>query len=666
MIFNDFLNEQDNHILWLPIIFILGCFIGFNFCIKLYIYIAIVFTSFFLFVIFNKHLIKYLFLIILFLSLGSFRTNIYINNYKYPEINYNIGKVRITGKIVDKLLKIQSNSNLLRYITIDVDSIEPINKNSKFSKDNNFRKPKFIRIKMLDNIDIEYGTVLIEANVLPIQNKNFDSDFDLQMYFYFKKIGGIGYNGKIIKYLEKTNKLTLKQKLSDFREKIAIKILSNRKNGLSINLLSVIMIGQRNLADKNMLEIMNKSGLSHIMSISGLQMMILTYFVIFFTKQIFCLHYDSFNRYNVYKISAIFSIFINTLYMILVGFNISSTRAYIMNIIMLIGILLDRFNSPIRSLMFAMFIMVLVKPNIIYRSGFYMSFLSSMAIISFINYIYTDKYEESNYYKNGLYGYVKMSITISFIIELVILPIEIYSFNILNFCNILTNIIINPLMLFIIVPFGLISFLLIPFGLEKIILLPLSYLIDGIIILAKTLSKLKFGTIFLQSPSVFVIILMILGIIWLSLWSQNWRKFGIIIYTIGIFIIFTNKNIDVIIDNRSKMLFFVDEKKNVYVYNVNKYRVTNILNKLGNNKYFDLKESHLNTCKGKNDKHCSKIYINDNRIIFYKNGNYILIGKYKGNFYIKDRIGNMNVKKTRKNSQKPVWKKCKYYKISKL
>lgn len=661
MILDCFFNDRDNHLLWLPLFFLCGCFIAFNFCIKSYIYLPILTIAFIVFFYTKRYLLKYLSLIIIFMLLGIIRSYRHINNYKYPEITYNLGKVKVIGNISSKMLKFQDNGELTRYITIEVESIEPLNKNSKFSKDVNFKNPRFLRIKMSDNYDIIYGRAEIEANLLPIQNKDFDSSFDLQMYFYFKKIGGLGYNGKIIKYLEENTKLTIGQTLTNFREKIASRILAIKKDSLSMNLLTVIVTGQRNLANKDMLEIMNKSGLSHIMSIVGLQLLVLTSIIIFLVKRVFAFYNNAFLRYDVYKISAIISIFINSFYLLLGGLNISSTRAYLMNIITLIGILLDRFTNPLRSIMFTMFIMVFTKPDLVYRAGFYMSFLSSITIIAFMDYRYIYKYEDFiNTYNCNFFRFLKMILITSIIVELAILPIEIYNFNILNFCSILANVIVNPLMTFVIIPFGLLSLLLMPFRLEKMILLPISYLIDCIIHIAKISNKVRFGMIFIQSPNIIIIVLMVFGILWLSLWSTDWRKFGTIAYLTGILMILFQRNIDIVIDNKNKMLFFVDERKNIYVYN-NNNRSQNIVNKLGSDKFFDLNKSHLDTCTVNDNRYCSRIIIKDDDTIdFYKNGKLVTIYKYKGYFYAKAKIGNMKVKKTIKKSYKTNWKRCNY------
>lgn len=659
MILDYFFDDRDHHLLWLPVFFIIGCFIAFSFCIKSYIYLSISVVAFIVFFSINRYLLKFFSLILIFMLLGVIRSYRHINNYKYPEISYNLGKVRIIGNISDKMLKFQDDNELTRYVTVEVESIEPINKDSRFSKDADFKNPKFLRVKMSDNYDIRYGRVEIEANLLPIQNKSFGSSFDLQMYFYFKKIGGLGYNGEIVKYLEEEHKLTIRQVLTNFREKIAMRILAVRKASLAMNLLLVMVSGQRNLANKDMLEIMNKSGLSRIISIVSLQLLVLTSMVTFLVKRVFALYDNAFLKYNVYKVSAIISIFVNSFYLLLGGFNISSTRAYLMNIIALVGVLLDRFTNPLRSIMFTMFVMVFTKPDMVYRAGFYMSFLSSIAIVAFIDYRYIHKYEEFTPTENNDFiRFLKMILMTSIIVELAILPIEVYSFNVLNFCSILTNIIVNPLMAFVIVPLGLLSLLLIPFRLEKIILLPTSYLVDCIIYLAKLFNKTKFGIIFIQSPNIVVIVIMIFGILWLSLWSGNWRKFGAIAYLISILMILSQKNIDIIIDNGNKMLFFVDERNNVYVYN-NNHRSQNIANKLGSDKLFDLNESYLDTCTAGDDKHCSRIVIKDDGTIdFYKEGKLVTIHKYRDYFYAKAEIGKMKIEKTRGKSYRARWKRC--------
>ena len=92
---------------------------------------------------------------------------------------------------------------------------------------------------------------------------------------------------------------------------------------------------------------------------------------------------------------------------------------------------------------------------------------------------------------------------------------------------------------------------------------------------------------------------------------------------------------------------------------MNGYKTQNIINKLGNGNFFDLNNSHLNTCKNSDDKYCSKIDIrNDDTINFYKNGNSVTIGRYKGYFYEKDKIGKIKIEKTRKKSDIPKWKTC--------
>lgn len=592
-----------------------------------------------------------------FLTFGILRTDSYIEKYNFPTIKYNLGKVLVYGTANEEIIRLTKENTINRYLIIDIDKIEPLNKKSRFAKDTSFINPKKLRIKM-NNFDnkISFGSIIVEANILPIQNKYFESNFDLPMYFYFKKIGGLGYRGKIISNSPNNNP-TFRQKINTLRFNMAQRIIGIR-NSLSTNLLSVILTGQKNLTNKKTLEIMENSGLSHILSISGLHMIILTNIIVFITKEIAFLFKDFSLKYNVYKVSAVISLFINSFYLLVGGFSISSLRAYIMNTLTLIGILIDRFSNPLRAVMLTMLLMIFIKPNFVFRTGLYMSFMPSIAILAFIDYYYIYKTSDSNY-KNTLGEYLKLSLIVSSIVEIVVLPFEIYSFNRFSPYSIITNIIVNPIMSFLIIPLGLLSLTLYPLHLEYLILWPLSYIVDFILLIGRLFSKIPLATIMIQSTTILSVFLMALGVLWTSFWTTSWRKFGFLLYAIGFCSIFLQKRPDIIIDNRDKMLVFLDERENIYVYKPNEHKMKNILDKLGKNKYYDLKKAKLDSCLDSKDKQCSRIEINEKTISFEKNGKKADIGIGSRYFYTKQNPDHMKILKTRNNSNVNSWSKCK-------
>lgn len=656
MIRNQFFENRDNYILWIPLFFIVGIFLRFKFCFDIKITVLFLIIGLILYFLLKNYVLRLVIIALSFIIFGILRTDRYIEKYNFPTIKYNLGKVLVYGTASEEIIKLTKENTINRYLIIDIDKIEPINKKSRFAKDTNFKNPKKLRIKM-NNFDgiINFESVIIEANILPIQNKYFESNFDLPMYFYFKKIGGLGYRGRIISNSWNNNP-TFKQKINTMRFNMAQRIIGIR-NSLSTNLLAIILTGQKNLTNKKVLGIIENSGLSHILSISGLHMIILTNIIIFITKEIFFLFKNFPLKYNVYKISAVISLFINSFYLIIGGFSISSLRAYIMSTLTLIGILIDRFSNPLRAIMFTMLIMIFAKPNFVFRTGFYMSFMPSIAILAFIDYYYIYKISNGNY-KNTPGEYLKLSIIVSSIVEIAVLPFEIYSFNRLNPYSTITNIIVNPIMSFVVIPLSLLSLTLYSLHLEYLILWPLSYIVDLILIIGRLFSKIPLSIIIIQSTAILSVFLMAFGVIWASFWTTKCRKFGFLIYIIGFCSIFLQKRPDIIIDNRDKMLIFLDERENIYVYKPNEHKMKNILDKLGKNKYYDLEKAKLDSCIDIEDKQCSRIEINEKIISFQKNGKKadIVIGSRY--FYVKQNFNHMKILKTRNNSNVNNWAKC--------
>jgi competence protein ComEC len=334
--------------------------------------------------------------------LGFLRTDQRIARYDFPVVKYNLGRVMVYGRIVDETVSFSKGSEPIKYIVVDVDEIEALNKNSVFARDKHFRIPKKLRIKLLNPREvITLGHSTIETYLMPIDSKKFDSDFDFQMHFYFGKIGGIGYRG-IVKNVDRPNsspyRRTLTAKINRFRFAMAERLMSIRR-GFSTGIIATIVTGWKNLNNRELLDLINSSGLAHILSISAVHFIVISQLIILLTKNTMYISGKINSKFGVYKISALVSIFVNSAYMMVCGFSLSTVRAYIMNLIDNGSILLDRFNSPLRSLMFTMLLMVSLKPELVLTAGFYMSFLSSMVIIALTDYyyIYRDNSDEQSH-----------------------------------------------------------------------------------------------------------------------------------------------------------------------------------------------------------------------------------------------------------------------------
>lgn len=624
--------EENDPILWLPIFFTIGVFLRFRCLIdfkKSLVCLSLGFTGYSISYGLRKFRPLCLISIVLFfMAAGAIRTDRYISNHNFPTIKYNLGKVRLEGIITEKFSRMADNAD---YIVLEVERMEALNKNSRFAGDKTFQIPKKIRIKLASpSENVQMGRAVVEANIIPLENKYFDSDFDLKMYFYFKDIGGLGYGGRVLENVPNA-RLTTLQKISMVRDRMAMNMVRTHPTS-STRLLVALLTGRKNILDSETIKILDNSGLNYLLSANGLHVATLTLMTAIICKNIsYFLRKIPFCSSHI-KIFAISSLLLNSLLLCFRNFTVSSARVYLMNSMALFALLLDRFYDPLRALMFSTLLIIFAKPHLLFHSGLYLSFAPTLAILAFLRHRYAifsqkaiggSKYIESNNFlknpKTFLFHYGMENLKLSSIVTLAILPTTIYSFNKFNPYGFLIHLLLSPLLIFIILPLGTLSLIFYNTFIQKIILLSLSPVGNFILFFAKLISQLPLANIAVPQVAKFVPISMIFAILLISL-SIGWgRKIGFMLYIVALFSLFFHRNPDIVVDNRNQLLIFLSDRTNIfssrkrvdaiYVYNLavdgklskrQKNGVKHILSKiLGNGDHNDY--NLLTLSKSEND-----------------------------------------------------------------
>jgi len=141
--------------------------------------------------------------------------------------------------------------------------------------------------------------------------------------------------------------------------------------------LGLAMItGERDLLDDDVKFTSNLKnvGIYHITAVSGMHVSFLAAMIIAFTGK--------------KKSGYIISIPIIFAFMAMVGFSPSVTRAGVMQIIMLLGLILTKEPDPITSIGTALFILLAINPYSIKSVGLQLSFASTLGIIIFSGRIF--------------------------------------------------------------------------------------------------------------------------------------------------------------------------------------------------------------------------------------------------------------------------------------
>ena len=330
-------------------------------------------------------------------------------------------------------------------------------------KDKNFPVTGKIRVTVRGNFpDISIGDkVSFTGKIRSIRNFNNPGGFDYKKYMAFKKIWGTSYvRGKDLIVIKRNSGKGIDKTIADARSRIS-DLIDSTGEGDNRGVLKALIIGDKNSISKNLKESFNRAGVGHILAISGLHIGIVATVAFFFFKWI--LSYFKYFLWNALtiKIAAVLSLFPVVIYGLLSGMSPSTQRAVIMVTVFLMTFLFEREHDSINTLAIAAMIILVVHPPSLFSISFQLSFIAVLAIIYGLSRIRI----KSKTRKQGLFQLRKkvyLFLLTSLFAILGTLPLLMLYFNQVSFVGLLANLLIIPIIGFIVVPLGLFSVLLYP------------------------------------------------------------------------------------------------------------------------------------------------------------------------------------------------------------
>ena len=223
------------------------------------------------------------------------------------------------------------------------------------------------------------------------------------------------------------------------------KSLGKYMEAIPYSIAQGIIIGDKNIIPYHIRQYFIDSGISHILSISGLHIsmilsilfMILSFFPINFYKRIL--------------ISTMITIII---YPPITLFSVSIIRASIMAFCFLITYYFDRNRNSINALFLSGLIILLLNPNSIKDISFQFSFLATLGIIIYypiLNFCIIKNIKKINtnskitaIIKNILIQSISF-LSINIFALITVIPLSVHHFSILNITSIISNIFAVPL-----------------------------------------------------------------------------------------------------------------------------------------------------------------------------------------------------------------------------
>ncbi|MGM0668057.1 MAG: ComEC/Rec2 family competence protein, partial [Bacteroidota bacterium] len=239
---------------------------------------------------------------------------------------------------------------------------------------------------------------------------------------------------------------------------LGLRLRKNLLSGLEKNLddqkslavVSAMCLGYRELLDDDIKDVFRKSGIMHIMAVSGLHVGIISMVILTLLK---------ISRIRSGFVKLLISLLLIWTYALVTGLSPSVTRASIMFSFLNTGYLINRQVKPVNSVMASAFLILVIRPDMIYEASFLLSY--SAVILIVVNY---RKMVALLNFRGRILNYVWKMIVISLLAQAGTIPFVALFFGKIPLLSLVSNLFAIPLATIILLSgFALVLFASIPF-----------------------------------------------------------------------------------------------------------------------------------------------------------------------------------------------------------
>ncbi len=385
--------------------------------------------------------------------------------------------------------------------------------------------PRKVRLSIRGDIDAQPGDFFSgKAKIFPLSVPETPGDPDFARNLYFDGMGATGF------VLGRSYRIDRDQapQTGFFQaiEKIRLAIMARINSGLEpvkAGLANAILVGERGGVAPDLAENLRKSGLAHLLAISGLHMGLLCGVVFFTVRFGLALLPSVALRYPIKKWAAMAGFVIGGFYLLLSGATVPTQRAFVMTAIVLFAVLVDRRAISLRLVAIAAVIVMVLRPDAILGASFQLSFAAVTALVAFYQgrggLLVSPQRDLPVWQRIGRYLFA-LFIT-GIMVTAVTAPIIGFHFGRISLLGVVSNLVAIPLMAFWIMP-GIVAVLvLLPFGLEGIALGFLAPGLDLLIALAHLVGRQDWGLWHIAQPSALAVIFIMMALLWLVIWRQH-------------------------------------------------------------------------------------------------------------------------------------------------
>lgn len=294
-------------------------------------------------------------------------------------------------------------------------------------------------------------------------------------------------------------------------------------------ILSALILGERQDMGPGLREPFLRTGLGHILAVSGLHIGLIAWITFFFFKWLLTRSYRLILRINVRKWTAFLTCFPVIAYACLAGFQVSCQRAMIMALVFFASVILDREKDVWSTLALAALIVLALDPTALFSITFQLSFGAVLGILWLTSPFMAGMAGplKSESAARRLFKRIKIYLLglacICLTAQLFLLPVTVYYFHRISPVAVFANMTAIPFLGLWILPAGLLSTLIVPLSpyLALVFLRIGASGLHGMMTTIRFWSQLPFSSLWMVTPNA-VEIGLFYALLFCALFIRRW------------------------------------------------------------------------------------------------------------------------------------------------
>lgn len=398
-----------------------------------------------------------------------------------PVLHESIGPVRIEGVVAEV-----DSSERSRRVRIAVRAIEGLPPD---------QTPKYVRISYRPTIGFGPGrTVACRAMLSPPPRPVVPGDYAFNRDAWFQQLGAVGFAVGDCTPLPTPLPTNAIERagywIGALRRDISQHVYdaAGAKGG---GFSAAMLAGDRSFLSQEDSIALRLSGLAHLLSISGVHMVLAGGIFFFIIRMLWPLCEPLALRMPTVRVAAFGAIITCTLYFAISGAEVATQRSYVMAMIGFGAKLFDRPALSLRSVAVALTIVVLYQPESVVTPGFQMSFAASAALIALYEIWPKIDKPEGRGVLTRLRGWIVGATATSITASLATMPFALYHFNRAALFSVVANLVTTPIISLWTTPAAAAAAIALPFGLQDIFLAILGKSLEIVLAVARMSADLS-------------------------------------------------------------------------------------------------------------------------------------------------------------------------------